>query len=82
MTPFEININKPVDVEAVWLTVQDYKLPSIVIGCLYRHPNAPIETYDYISEIFSLTWLTKNKFYILGDFNYDALINNINLNKI
>ncbi len=82
VTPLEISIDKPVGVEDVWLTVQSRKLPSIVIGCLYRHPKAPVETYDYIHDVFSLTCLTKKKFYVMGDFNDDVLMKNSNLNKI
>ena len=82
VTPFQTHIDKPVGVEDVWLTLQCRKLPSIVIGCLYRHPKAPTDTFDYIGEVFKQLLLTKKNFYVLGDFNDDFLSSNSNLKKI
>lgn len=82
VTPFLMNVARPAGVEDVWVTIQCRKLPSIVIGCLYRHPKALTTTYDYIREVFNMLWLTKKNFYVLGDFNDDFLSFNGNLKKI
>lgn len=49
-----INLNAPkqVGIEDVWITVQCRKLPAVIIGCVYRHPKAPVVSFDYIQEIF------------------------------
>ncbi len=73
---------KPVEIEDVWLNVQCRKLPSIVIGCLYRHPKAPAQTFDGIRDVFKTMWLTKKNFYVLGDFNDNLLCDGSNLKKI
>ncbi len=64
------------------VTVQHRKLPSIIIGCLYRHPKSPVETFDYIREVFSLTSLTNKSFYVLGNFIDDVLSTNSDAKKI
>ncbi len=79
VTPFPKNVEKPTGMEDVWVTLQCKKLPSIIICCLYRHPKAPTETFDYIKEVFKMLWLTKNNFNVLGDFTDDCFSSNSNI---
>ena len=67
----DIAITKPDGIEDIWITVQCRKLPSIIVACVYRHPKAPTQTYDYLLEVFSLMYLRNKSFYILGDLNDD-----------
>ena len=46
VVPLEIDIVRAQGVEDVWVTVQSSKFPSVIIGCLYRHPKARCESYD------------------------------------
>ncbi len=62
-------INKPSGVEDVWITLQLRKLPSVIIGCLYRHPKASYESFEYIQDILRSMCLHKKTFYLLGDLN-------------
>ena len=39
-------------VEDLWLKIQYDKLPSIIIGVMYRHPKAPIDSFEYSSDVF------------------------------
>ncbi len=34
----DVTTERPEGVEDLWLTVEYRKLPSVIIGCLYRHP--------------------------------------------
>ena len=42
----DTGIDKCDNVEDVWLKVQHKKFPSFIIGCVYRHPKAPVDTSD------------------------------------
>ena len=58
------------------------KLPAIIIGCIYRHPKAPVATFDYIQEIFRVVSLKNKALFILGDFNDNVLANDNKIIKI
>lgn len=77
-----LNVPKQEGVEDVWLTVQCRKLPSIIIGCIYRHPKAPISSFDYIQEVFQVLSLKNKALYILGDFNDNLLAKDNKMTKI
>ncbi len=81
VTPFQINACRP-GVEDIHLNVQYRKFPSIIIGCLCRHPKSSVQTFEYIGEILNLTSLTSKTFYVSGYFNDDLLSVNSNLKKI
>lgn len=68
-------------IENIWISVQSRKLPSIIVGCVYRHPKAPAASYDYLMEVFNHVSLTKKPMYVFGDLNDNLLINNSNLQK-
>ncbi len=50
VTPVNIDIVRPKGVEDVWVAVQSKKLPTVIIGCLYRHPKSTSDTFDYIED--------------------------------
>ncbi len=49
-----LDIPRPSDIEDIWIAVQCCRLPSIIIGCMYRHPKALAVTFDYIEDDFRL----------------------------
>ena len=54
-------------IEEVWLSIQSRKLPSVIVGCLYRHPHASNDTFDHILECLRSACLKKKAIYVLGD---------------
>ncbi len=76
LNPSVINVDVPrqAGVEDVWVKVQCRKLPSITIGCVYRHPKAITQSFDYIQDVFRMVCLRGKSVFILGDFNDDMLI--------
>lgn len=69
-------------IEDVWLKIQSRKLPSIIIGCIYRHPKAHSDSHDYITDILRAISLHKKPMFILGDLNDDLLNINSKLLRI
>ena len=82
VTLVNITIDKPEGVEDVWVSVQSRKLPSIIIGCLYRHPHSSLHTYNYITEVFNFISLRNKAFYVFGDFNCNILSSNNKMKQI
>ena len=78
----DINLDKPTGIEDLWLTVQCRKLPSVIIGCFYRHPKSATETFAYLSDVLSLMCLKNKPFFVLGDFNDDYLVDSCKCKKI
>ena len=68
-------LQKVEGIESKWVSVQHRKLPSIIIGCIYRHPKALVTTFDYISESFKNMVLRNKPMFVFGDFNCDLLKN-------
>ena len=62
--------------------MQCRKLPSIIIGTVYRHPHALVNSFDYLSEIFKDMCSRNKPLIILGDINDDLLNPNAKLNTI
>lgn len=54
-------------------TVQYHKLPSVVVGCVYRHPHSSTNSLEFISDVFGNILLRNRPFYVFGDFNNDLL---------
>lgn len=84
-------IEKIDGVEDVWVTVQCRKLPSFIVGCIYRHPKASVATFDYILESFRNMSMRNKPLFILGDFNDNLLnienhmgkiVRNVKLNQV
>ena len=49
------------------------KLPTIIVGSLYRHPNTPVNTFDYVHNVLQSVSMENKKFFLLGDLNDDQL---------
>ncbi len=69
-------------VEDVWVTVQHRRFSSVIVGCIYRHPKAPRESFDYIQDKLRSMCLHKKTFYVLGDLNDDFLCEKSRLKNI
>ena len=85
------NLEKPPLIEDMLLVVQSHKFPSFIICCVYRHPHAASNTFDYLYELFSFICLRNKPFLVLGDINDDLLsrdnkvgniIHNLNLTQL
>ena len=76
------DIPRPPGIEDTWITVQCRKLPSIIIGCMYRHPKALAGTFDYIEDIFRSMSVRGKPVFILGDFNDNLFLKGNKLSKI
>ncbi len=80
--------DRPDGVEDVWLSIQVRKLPSIIVGSVYRHPKAPQETFNYVNKILRKMCLKNKSLYMSGDINDDLLKRGnklstiINMNKL
>ena len=79
-----INLNTPIaeNVEHVWLSIQSAKSPSFIVGTVYRHPHAHVQSFDYISDIFKEILLRNKAVFILGDLNDNLLLRNSKLSNI
>lgn len=53
VTPVNVNLVRPKGVEDVWVAVQSKNLPTVIIGCLYRHPKALAESFNYITDVLN-----------------------------
>ena len=65
----DVHREDDLDIEDIWITVQCRKLPSFIVGCIYRHPKAPAHSFNYLLESFRSVCLKKKAVYIFGDFN-------------
>ncbi len=74
-------VNRPTGAEDVWITLQFRKLPSVATGCLYRHPKASYESFEYIQDILRSMCLRKKK-NLLGEMNDDYSCANCKLRNI
>ena len=78
----ETSILKMSQVEDLWVTVQCRKLPSVIIGSIYRHPHAQAASFDYISDVIKEILLKSKPTFIFGDLNDDLLMPNAKLSHI
>ncbi len=78
----DVTIDRVEGIEDLWLTVQCRKLPSLIIGCMYRHPHANSFTFDYILDVFNYIHLRNKPFYVLGDFNCNFLSQNNKMKQV
>ena len=74
--------DKQEGVESIWLSVQHRFLPSFIIGCLYRHPKASAETFNFISDVFKNILLRNKHVFIFGDFNDNLLSQGNRMSKL
>ncbi len=78
----ETNVLQQEGTEDVWVKIQKRKLPSVIIGCIYRHPKAPSLSYDYIHDILQAICTHNKTIFALGDLNDDLLQKNSRLSRI
>ena len=76
------DVEKADGVEDVWISIQHKKLPSFIVGCVYRHPKALTPSFDYLKATFKNVSLRKKPVFVLGDLNEDLLVPNNKLSKI
>ncbi len=77
-----LSVPKQAGVEDVWVTVQCPKLPSIIIGCTYRHPNTLSVVFEYIQDVLKTICMKNKAVYVLGDFNDNLFANNNEINNV
>lgn len=82
VTSINFDIPRTDGVEDIWLNVQCRKLPSIIIGSIYRHPHSSNSTFDYLLDVFRSVCIRNKPIFILGDLNDDLLTPNSKLSKI
>ena len=73
VTELGIGVEKQEGIESKWLSIQHRFLPSIIVGCVYRHPKANAESFTFILDIFKNMLLRNKPIFIFGDFNDDLL---------
>ena len=73
VTVLKTNLEKVPLIEDIWLVIQSHKFPSFIVGCVYRHPHAPSNSFNYLFDAFSQVCLRKKPFVILGDMNDNLL---------
>lgn len=66
-----VSIPKVERVDHIWLDIQSSKFPSFIIGTVYRHPHALVNSFEYLSDIFKEILLRKKPVFIIGDINDD-----------
>lgn len=76
------SLERPPQVEDLWLAIQYKKFPSFIVGCVYRHPHALNESFNYLSDIFSNMCLRKKPLLILGDFNDNLMFSDNKMGNI
>ncbi len=65
------DIVRPDGVEDLWVSVQCRKLPSIIVGCAYRHPKSTQQSFDYINDTLKNICLKNKPLFMFGDLNDD-----------
>ena len=55
-----VSVPKVGGVDHIWLDIQSSKFPSFIIGTVYRHPHALINSFEYLSDIFKEILLRKS----------------------
>ena len=82
VSEIQLNIPRIENVDSIWLTVQSSKFPSFILGTVYRHPHALVNSFDYIEDIFKEILLKNKPVFIFGDINDDLLCKNAKLGNI
>ena len=82
ITVINPDIDKINSVDDVWIQVQHRKFPSIIVGCVYRHPRALAASFSYLADVFKYVCLRNKPVFILGDLNDNQFVNGNNLCRI
>ena len=78
----ETGLTKQEGIGDIWVQVQCRKLPSIILGCLYRHPKAHSNSFDYIENTLRAIIMRKKTRFQLDDINGNVLLPNNELSCI
>ena len=81
-TLVNIELDSCEGIECTWVKVQCRKLPSVIVGAVYRHPNSSRETFTHLQEMLHFVCLKKHPMIALGDLNDDLLNEHSKLKKI
>lgn len=76
------NVDSVLDVDDLWISVQSRKFPSFIVGCVYRHPHASHDSFNYLLEVFRNVCLQSKPVLILGDMNDNQLLTGNKLGKV
>ena len=82
VTNIKLKVENETLVEDLWLQVQFKKLPSIIIGTIYRHPKALSNSFDYILSLLKEICMKNKPVFVFGDVNDDLLQQQAKLHKI
>ena len=84
ITPINVNIDKGniEGIEDIYIQIQSKKFPSLILGCIYRHPKALASSFSYLADVFKALCLRNKPIFIVGDLNDNLFNMGSNLNKI
>ena len=67
--------HKPTELESSFIEISNLKRPSIIIGCIYRHPNMDLDEFkdNYLNTLLGKITKENKSVFLFGDFNVDLL---------
>ena len=69
---------KKEELESVFVEISQHE-PNLIIGCIYKHPNIPINEFNvYYKKLLAKILHERKRVVFLGDFNIDLLNSNSN----
>ena len=77
-----VNFPKIEGVEHIWVNIQSCKFPSFIVGTIYRHPHALVDSFEHISDILKEILVRNKPMFIFGDVNDDLLGVNSKISRI
>ena len=61
--PISLNaVNHP-DIEDIYVTIKSSMLPEIIVACIYSHPKATADSFNYLNSILQSLCLRKKFLY-------------------
>ncbi|CAH3160145.1 unnamed protein product [Porites lobata] len=64
---------KPVEAESCWIEILQEHKPSIIVGCICRHPSSNLDNFiSQLENLVSPLNQSKHQVFILGDMNIDS----------
>ena len=61
-------------VESLWVEVRTGKSASLLVGCIYRNPEATFEWYDDFVTMMDKASISASEILLLGDFNINLFV--------
>ncbi len=78
----EPDVERQTGVEDVWAKIQCRKLLAIIIGCVYRHYDALVTSFDYIQYVCRTVCSRDKSVFFLDDFHDDMMTTGNIISKI